>query len=159
MTFRLQIASIVLMLAVVSSASAQDAKGWYEENCDGATFHFTKIPGRSNDQRLELFFRTGLIPFRLYPTGPEWRDVYGKRCPATGKCEDVVTAPNAKDAISRKWKSRSLREIRDRPQWRTPGGPVQGQRTISQAPFAHLHVNCWAAQTCQPMALWDNSEA
>lgn len=96
MNFGLKLSAIVFVVIVVSTASAQDAKGWYEENCDGATFHFTKISGRSNDQRLELFFRTGLIPFRLYPTGPEWRGVYGKRCPAKGKCEDVAVAPNAK---------------------------------------------------------------
>lgn len=95
MTATFKFASIVFMLVVVSSASAQDAKGWFEENCDGATFHLTKIAGRSDDQRLELFFRTR-VPFRSYPTGSEWRDVYAERCPASGKCEWVVTAVNAK---------------------------------------------------------------
>jgi|HubBroStandDraft_4_1064222.scaffolds.fasta_scaffold24795_2 hypothetical protein len=136
---RFKFATIVLMLvAAFSSALAQDAKGWFEENCDGATFHFTKIAGRRNDQRLEFFFRTGFIHFNLYPTGPEWHDVYGKPCPATGKCEDVVTAANAK----MQFQEHKGRIVSGKYTIDLPGGHLEGQFRVKERSLKHPSRLC-----------------
>jgi len=100
MKFNLKLASVVFMLVAVGSfAAAQDAKGWFDEDCSGATFHFTEIAGsndgRSNsndDQQLLFRLDTGNLRFYLYPAGPDWWDVQGKRCLAAGDCKDATDA-------------------------------------------------------------------
>jgi hypothetical protein len=83
-----KIAIIVLLAA--SPALAQDAKGWFEEFCNGATFHLTKFAGQSGSQEIALWFETK-IPFHLYPAGPDWVEVQvcatGQICDQSAKAK------------------------------------------------------------------------
>jgi hypothetical protein len=79
-------------LVAVPCASAQDAKGWFEEYCDGATFHLTKFAGQTEWQELRFWFRTPTpgLAFRFYPMGPSWFDVL--LCPSEEHCDESAKA-------------------------------------------------------------------
>jgi hypothetical protein len=78
-----------VMFLAASPALAQDAKGWFEEFCNGATFHLTKFTGQSGSAEIALWLETN-IPFHLYPAGPDWVEV--KVC-ATGQvCDQSAKA-------------------------------------------------------------------
>jgi hypothetical protein len=74
-------------LLSVSAVSAQDARGWFEEYCDGAAFHLTSFAGRRDAQELTFWFRTQ-IPLQLYAVGTSWWDVV--LCPSTEHCDESV---------------------------------------------------------------------
>jgi len=86
------LALFAFALIAVSRAPAQDAKGWFEEYCDGATFHLTKFAGQTERRDLRFWFRipTPGLPFRLYPLGPRWFDVL--LCLSEGKCDESAKA-------------------------------------------------------------------
>jgi hypothetical protein len=81
--------AIIVFLAA-SPALAQNAKGWFEEFCNGATFHLTKFAGQVGSPEIALWLETK-IPFRLYPAGADWVEVQvcatGQPCDQTAKAK------------------------------------------------------------------------
>jgi hypothetical protein len=77
-----------LMLQASHSISAgDDAKGWFEGDCGGTTFHITKFGGAPSGQELILRLSSGSpLPTPLFE-GAGWLDVQGKRCIGSDKCE------------------------------------------------------------------------
>ena len=67
----LKSALITTMLIGSSLAFAQDAKGWFEEYCDGASFHFEKFAGKLRPKEFVLWYRSQ-IRFDYYT---DWFDV------------------------------------------------------------------------------------
>lgn len=69
------------------SAAADDAKGWFEGDCGGATFNIAKFAGASPGQYLVLRFSSGShLPIPLFE-GAGWLPVQGKRCLGADRCE------------------------------------------------------------------------
>jgi hypothetical protein len=88
MTVPLRILLIATMLQGSHSISAAaDAKGWFEEDCSGATFQIAKFAGASPGQYLVLRLASGSPLAASLFEGAGWLDVEGKRCSGVGKCE------------------------------------------------------------------------
>jgi hypothetical protein len=80
---------VVLAMLAPASASAQDAKGWFEEFCNGASFHLTKFAGEPGSHEMALWLESR-IAFKLYPTGPDWVNVLV--CDVGQSCDQSATA-------------------------------------------------------------------
>ncbi len=79
---------IVVMLHVGHSVSlAQDAKGWFVEDCRGAFFHVGRIAGLPGDQEPFLWMERK-FPLSEYLEG-WWPALV---CFGPGKCDDGVQA-------------------------------------------------------------------
>jgi hypothetical protein len=90
MRARCGIGLTALALLGTASVSAQEAKGWFEEFCNGASFHFTMFAGRPDHQEIALWLESR-IAFKLYPTGTDWIDVQlcdvGQTCDKSAKAK------------------------------------------------------------------------
>jgi hypothetical protein len=86
--FTFALYGFVLMMA--SFTSAQDAKGWFEEYCDGDTFHLTKFTGQREAGEFRFWLRipTPGPSFRFYPTDSHWFDAM--LCPSDGHCDETA---------------------------------------------------------------------
>ncbi|MGA8213277.1 MAG: hypothetical protein WB799_06770 [Candidatus Sulfotelmatobacter sp.] len=83
----------VMLPAIYSiSASADDAKGWFEGDCTGATFQISKFAGASPGQYLVLRFDgASHLAIQLFE-GEGWLKVQGKRCLSADQCEAASEA-------------------------------------------------------------------
>ncbi len=70
-----------------SISSAQQAKGWFEEDCRGASFHIGRIAGLSGDQEPSLWMERK-FPLSGYLEG-WWPALV---CFGPGKCDDGIQA-------------------------------------------------------------------
>jgi hypothetical protein len=93
MTVHLRFLVIGFMLPAIYSisAAADDAKGWFEGDCTGATFQIAKFAGASPGQYLDLRFNSSHLAIELFE-GEGWLPVQGKRCLTGDKCEAATEA-------------------------------------------------------------------
>jgi hypothetical protein len=83
-----RLALIAFCLIAVPSAWAQDAKGWFEQYCDGAGLHLEKFPGKAQTPELVFWFWTRIQFDRIQ--GADWYDV--QLCPTEKHCEETAKA-------------------------------------------------------------------
>jgi hypothetical protein len=83
--------TLVALILQVSSSTlvVADNKDWFDNDCNGTTFHLAK-----SDDREQLVFRLSLgnLPFVPELMAEEWLDVAGQRCSGDGKCEGATHA-------------------------------------------------------------------
>jgi hypothetical protein len=87
-SMRPKFALIVFMLMVSASALGQDAKGWFQQFCDGASFHLEKFDGDASQQELTLWFWSK-FKVEAY-AGEGWFDV--QLCPTEKTCDVTAKA-------------------------------------------------------------------
>jgi len=56
-----------LLIVSAGYTFAGDTKGWFEDGCISADFHFTKFPGRAAGEELQL-----RLLCNFYPMMPPW---------------------------------------------------------------------------------------
>jgi hypothetical protein len=93
MTFCLRFLLIACMLQAGHSISlaADDAKGWFEEDCSGTTFQIATFAGASQGEYLVLRLSSSHLAAPLFE-GAGWLDVQAKRCLGADKCEATAQA-------------------------------------------------------------------
>jgi hypothetical protein len=92
LSYRFLLIALMIQASHSISAAADDAKGWFEEDCSGTTFKIAKVVGASPAQYLVFRLSSGTpLAARLFE-GAGWLNVAGKRCSGVGKCEDDTQA-------------------------------------------------------------------
>jgi hypothetical protein len=86
--FRTALALIIFALTAASSAGSQDATGWFEQYCDGASLHLEKFAGKAEAPGLVFWFWTRIQFDRIQ--GADWYDV--QLCPTEKHCEETAKA-------------------------------------------------------------------
>jgi hypothetical protein len=79
---------IAFPLIATSFAWSQDAKGWFEQYCDGASLHLEKFADKAETSELVFWFWTRIQFDRIQ--GTDWYDV--QLCPTEKQCEETVKA-------------------------------------------------------------------
>jgi hypothetical protein len=81
-----------VLQATYSISAPDDAKGWFEGDCNGATFQIAKFTGASPSQYLVLRFDgASHLAIQLFE-GEGWLKVQGKRCLSADSCEAATEA-------------------------------------------------------------------
>ena len=75
-----------------SSRVAADGNSFFVPECDGVSFHLTKVDGLSARQELVLRVYGGLADWWIYLPENDWKDVGGFVCSTDHKCERATNA-------------------------------------------------------------------
>jgi hypothetical protein len=96
MTRYLRFVVVALIVQFSPSISfAAGAKGWVQEDCYASTFHLRKNDYASAGQELILRLHTQTVPLGAYLQGVQGDEGFvaeGKRCSASGNCEEATHA-------------------------------------------------------------------